>query len=223
MPAGDIWTAGIEFEYQNNPNTYNWYLRLTQETNPQNVGEDVIEFGKQVLDGLKPLHSVFVNFRCVTARQVHPTKSVPEIDVVNDLGNRDCTTCGVLPGQCCIVATLWGDPAAPNKNNRGRDFFTGMCAADQTNGKFDTGVATLVQDYCDLYQATGNNFVGAFGNNFEIGVFSPTKAKEDLADPDNEIEHFWQLQKVRVKSLVRTQRRRQPTDPCEDFCDANIT
>lgn len=223
MPVGDVWEARIEMVQQNNPNSYGWYLQVVQEPAPQDTGKDVIEFAKARKAALLGLHSIFTEFQCVTARQIHPTKSVPEIDVEQGLGNRDCATCGVLPGQCCVVATLWGDPAAPTKNNRGRDFFTGMCAADQTNGVFDSGPVSILQEYCDMYQAMGNDFTGAFGTNFAIGIFSPTLAKADLADPQNEIQHFWQLQKVRVKSLVRTQRRRQPLDPCEAFCEADIT
>jgi len=229
MAVNDVWQGSIEFSYQGNPNTYLWYLQLSVQNNEDKVGTDVLKFLKDTKDKLVPLHNPNVVFICNTARQVHPTKSVPVQEDIGEGGGRtECATCGNLPGQCSMVVTLYGDKADPTRNNRGRTFFTGQCAADQVNGQWVDGIGSILQDYCDMYQTIGNTFTGTFTNEFDIGVFSPSEAAKTLPQGGNPpvdplALFFFQLEFVRAKSLVRTQRRRQAEVQCEVVCDTDIT
>ncbi len=224
MAVGDIWQVGNEFEYQDNANVYSWYLEVTTEGDAEAVPDDMITFGKERETALLILHNPFVNFRCVTARQIYPDGGLPQLEITGNLGSRLCTPVGdVLPGQCCAVVTLYGDKANPDKNNRGRDFYTGMCCSDQVNGVLDSGApATYLQDLCDMFQTMTHTFT-AGGNSYTIGVYSPSRAKPPGWPGNPSLPpYFWPLEFVRSRSLIRTQRRRQPLDPCEAVCDADV-
>lgn len=222
MAVGDIYLSTIEFTYQNNPNAYHFHLKVTTEGDPDNTGTHVAQFGQARTIAYQALHNTFVDFQCATARQIWPNKSVPEVVITNLSGNRTTTGPITLPGQCSCVVTLYGDPVDPTKHNRGRDFWTGQLAQDQELGLWDHPAAYL-QEVCDWYAAMGNTYTNG-GNVFDIGIFSPTEAKRSLGPPpDPTVVFFWKLQKIRAKQLVRTQRRRQPEDPCEVFCDADLT
>lgn len=222
MPVDDIYLGNIENEFQGNANTYSFYLRVETVNDEDNISAGVLEFLAARRTALLPLHSLLVTFRCNTVRQVWPNKSLPESDITGLIGSRTCTA-GVLPGQCSAVITLYGDKANPTQHNRGRDFMTGACVDDQVNGTWFTGPASYLQDWCDYYQTMTNSFTDSFGNVFDIGIFSLTQAKKTIEVPPQAVVFFWPLNFVRGRSLVRTQRRRQPEDPCEEVCDAPIS
>ncbi len=224
MAVGDIWQVNNEFEYQDNANIYSWYLRVETEGDAAAVPADMLAFGVDRQVELVLLHNPFVNFRCTTARQIYPDNGLPQMEITGEVGSRLCTPVGdVLPGQCCCVITLYGDIANPDANNRGRDFFTGMCCSDQVNGTLDHGApATYLQDVCDMYQRMTHTWTVG-GNSYTIGVYSPSKAKPAGWPGNPSIPpFFWPLEHVRARSLIRTQRRRQPLDPCEPVCNATV-
>lgn len=222
MPANDIYQCVIEFELQNNPNAYDYYLRVTTVNDEENIYQGVLAFGAARITAMQALHSVDVTFRCVVSRQVWPTKSIPRVQASGVAGNRTSATPITLPGQCSAVVTLYGDRVDPDRWNRGRDFWTGALASDQANGVWNTGVASYLQDLCDYYQTMTNAFTDAWGNVYEIGLFSRTRAGVVEGTPPVAVPFFWPLNFVIGKSLVRTQRRRQPEDPCEVTCEAPI-
>lgn len=223
MPVGDIYVVSNEFEYQDNANAYSFYLRVTAEANPNLVGSQLLDFGVARQTAWLPLHQVLVTFRCVTARQVYPTNSLPQLRITDVTGSRSCfPSLAGLPGQCCAVATLYGDIANPTANNRGRDFITGMCCSDQINGVIDVDGGGYGGDLCLMYVTMSSSYT-AGGNEYEIGIYSPTRAKPPMWPvTPSVVPFFWRLQHVRVRSLIRTQRRRQPQDPCEAVCDNAI-
>jgi hypothetical protein len=224
MAVGDIYQVVNEFTYQGNANNYIWNLRVTSEVSQPTTLIDLLAFGAVRQTAWLPLHNPSVEFRCVSVRQVHPTNSLPRINANSEFGNRSCVpSLAHLPGQCSCVVTLYGDAADPNANNRGRDFVTGQCCADHLNGVFLTGASSYVEELCALYQGMGNTYSGGDAS-FEIGVYSPSRAKPPgYPDVPSLVPFFYTLQLVRVRSLVRTQRRRQPVDPCEEVCDQVIS
>ena len=144
---------------------------------------------------------------------MHPNNSIPLIaPVTTPAGSR--TPADNLPGQCSLVATLFGNTSDPNGKNRGRDFWAGGQEGDQANGVWGTGGGVFAEIIKDYYEARTVLVSPVSGNVFSWGTFS-AKAVAD-ADPI----HFWQMELVRLRLLVRTQRRRQPTDPCETFLEA---
>lgn len=224
MPVGDIYQVTNEFTYQNNPNAYNWHVRVTAEAAPEDVVDDLAAFGQEREDNWLLIHNPSCVFRCITVRQVYPTSSLPSIVATDNAGNRSCIPpLTHLPGQCSCVVTRYGDLGNPTQYNRGRDFITGQCSGDQTNGVFSAGVASYLEEVCDMYAAMGNTYV-AGGNEYDIGIYSPSRAKpENWPVVPSVPPYFWPLIHVRGRSLVRTQRRRQPLDPCEEVCDQAIT
>ena len=223
MPNGDIWQVANEFTYQGNANNYLWNLRVDQEADAQTVGLILLNFGAARQTAWLPLHNPSVSFKCVTARKIFPDTGLPQQLVNTEAGNRTCTpSLDHLPGQCSAVVTLFGDIGAPTGSNTGRDFITGQCCGDQLNGVFDSGVGSYLEELCEMYVAMGNTFAGG-GNAFSIGIFSPKRAgiRTGPNVPPTP-PYFWPLVMVRGKSLVRTQRRRQPLDPCEVYCENEV-
>lgn len=227
MAVGDIYQVVNEFEYQQNPNNYIWHLRVKEEGNPGDITQALLDFGHARVTAWLPLHTPSVLFRCNVVREVFPDTSVPEYQIYDPAagGNRTCTPADTgLPGQCSCVVTMYGDIENPTQFNRGRDFITGQCCDDQFNGKWDqTGApGAYLDDLCEMYRLMGNEYVNGL-NKFDIGIYSRTRAKPPGDPPPPPIvPYFWVLQRIRAKQLVRTQRRRQPEDPCENFCQAEI-
>lgn len=226
----DVWQVTNEFEYQGNPNTYNWHLQITLEGAPDRVGQDMLAFGLARQVAWVALHNPSVRFLCITARQLFPTTSLP-MQTINDpvvLGNRTCDPLlGHLPGQCSAVVTRYGDKQDPTGRNRGRDFVTGQCCNDQFNGEFDSGIGSYLEALCAMYANMTNRFILP-PNEYDIGIYSPSNALPPKAAPGDPqpppiVPYFWPLEFVRGRSLVRTQRRRQPLDPCEIVCDRDVT
>lgn len=229
MPVDDVWQVTNEFEYQGNPNSYNWHLQVSVEGDAEGVGDDMLTFGLLRQTAWILLHNPSVRFLCVTARQLFPTTSLPQM-TINDpvkLGNRTCDPLlNHLPGQCSCVVTRYGDKTNPTARNRGRDFVTGACGNDQFNGTFDSGIGSYLEELCTMYANMTNRYVSA-PNEYDIGIYSPSNALPPKAAPGDPqpppiVPYFWPLEFVRGRSLVRTQRRRQPLDPCEIVCDQDI-
>jgi hypothetical protein len=224
MAVGDIWVASNEFTYQKNPDSYSFHLRIDAEAVPGNVPEDVLDFAEQRETAWLPLHNPSVVFECVSARQLFPTPGLPRNRRTDNSGNRSCDPVSShLPGQCSAVVTLYGDVADPTASNRGRDFITGQCCNDQINGTWDSGAGSYLESLCNFYRDMTNVFTQG-GNVFSIGIFSPTRAGFRTGpDVPPDPPYFWPLVFVRARSLVRTQRRRQPEDRCEEVCEAEVT
>jgi len=220
---GDIYQVTNEFIYQGNPNQYSFHLRLQIEGTPATVNADMLAFGVLRETAWLPLHNPSVTFRCVTARQVFDTNSLPQLEVTGNSGNRTCIPAlDHLPGQCSCVAQLFGDIVDPTAFNRGRDFVCGQCCDDQLDGEFTAGPG-YIDELCLMYATMTNIYVNG-ANTYDIGIYSPSRAKPPGDPPPPPIPpFFWPLQHVRTKQLVRTQRRRQPLDPCEVVCDLAVT
>lgn len=219
MAVDDIWQGTLETEYQNNPNTYSWYFKAEQQANPPAAAADVLGEMDAILIALKPMMNTEVMVRCTTARRVAPNFTLPEIKIKNEEGLRS-TAPGEfeLPGQCALVVSLYGDPTNITKHNRGRDFINWGLTGDQNSGVWNGPGSPWWDGIKSAYVEIGNSFSGAVGNNWEIGIFSRTefKAKKPVE------EYFWQLQNIRLRQLVRTQRRRQAEDRCEVVEDVVI-
>lgn len=223
MAVGDIWQVTNEFTYQKNPNTYSFNLRVTAEGDPAALATNLLDFGATRQLAWLALHNPSVLFECISARLLYPNTGLPHIRITDTAGNRSCTPIlDHLPGQCSCVVTLYGDVDSPTASNRGRDFITGQCCVDQSNGIWENGPGDYLEKVCEYYALMGNTYTPG-PNSFDIGIFSPTRAGITVtphvpATPP----YFWPLIFVRARSLVRTQRRRQPEGRCEFVCESNV-
>lgn len=211
MPAGDIYMSALHFTYQGNANLYCNYFRVKTEVNESLIPSEIAVYVDNDWDTeMKPtVDSSFVP-DCIEVRQVHPNNSIPDISAVtNPAGTR--TPADNLPGQCSLVATLFGDVANPDARNRGRDFWTGAQEGDQAAGVWSSVPGNFKNLINGYYAARDTEFVGGSGNVYEWVIFSRTAAKLLLP------VFSWTVKLMRVRYLIRTQRRRQPADPCEAF------
>lgn len=211
MAVGDIYMTALHFTYQKNVNLMCNYFQVDEEPSSDDVETDLATFVQDDWDD--ELRSIFDDkfvVDCSEVRQVHPNNSIPLVTaVLNPTGSR--TPGDGLPGQCSLVATLFGNKTDPNAKNRGRDFWTAGQEGDQANGKWRTVPGEFL-NLVELYYGARTVLVSPpSGNVFSWGNFS--RKAVAVADPI----HFWQMELVRIRHLVRTQRRRQPSDPCETY------
>ena len=211
MAVNDIYMVSLHFTYQKNANVFCNYFEVDEEPDPEAVQTDLATWLQDDWDNemISIFDAKFV-VDCSEVRQVHPNNSIPLITAVTTpAGTR--TPADNLPGQCSLVATLFGDKDNPNGKNRGRDFWTGGQEGDQANGAWTAGGGSFLDIIEDYYQARTVLVSPPSGNVFSWGNFSAKAVKD--ADPI----HFWQMELVRLRHLVRTQRRRQPSESCETF------
>ncbi len=212
MAVDYIYQTIIHSKHQNNANAYCWYFRVSTEVVADDVPDDLLVVITAIQSAMRSLHTTDVNFECNEVRQIWPNNSLPQIGITDEAGTR--TTTASLPGQCSCVVTLYGDTTNPTKFNRGRDFLYGMDEADQGNGLFTVGPGYLTD--VDTFYAARSLITAQGGNEFEWGNFSMTKAKLLGA-----LATYWfPMELMRSRQLVRTQRRRQPLDPCEVVLDS---
>lgn len=211
MSVGDVYMSALHFTYQGNANLFCNYFQVDEEPSVDDVITDVEAYiNTDWASDLRPIVDTSFVVDCIEVRQVHPNNSIPLITTVAiPAGSR--TPADNLPGQCSLVATLFGDKNNPDKNNRGRDFWTGGQEGDQAAGVWDTAASKFLDLVKDYYANRTVLVSPVSGNVFSWGTFSATRAKAATAP------WFWQMELVRLRHLVRTQRRRQPADPCETF------
>ncbi len=211
MSVGDIYQSGLHFTFQKNANIFCNYFRLKTEVDIEEITTEInVHVEADWNDNMRPIMDGNFVVDCIEVRQVWPNNAIPDIKaVVNPAGTRSDTD--NLPGQCSLVATLFGDVDNPTNHNRGRDFWTGGAEGDQTDGKWIGGPAVFRTLLLAYYQARVQEFTGLSGNVFQWVVFSLTTAKL------SQTPFHWVVQRIRLRDLVRTQRRRQPSDPCETF------
>ncbi len=211
MAVGDIYMTALHFTYQKNANLFCNYFEVDEEPSSDDVQTDLATWLQDDWDDnmISIFDDTFV-VDCSEVRQVHPNNSIPLITAVTTpAGTR--TPADNLPGQCSLVATLFGNKTDPNGKNRGRDFWTGGQEGDQVAGEWTDSAGLFLRLISTYYTARTVLVSPPSGNVFSWGTFSK-KAVEN-----EEAVHFWQMELVRLRHLVRTQRRRQPSDPCETF------
>lgn len=209
----DLYHVKIFSTLQKNDNIYNFDLEQTGVGAAGTPENELNEFFKMViLPPLLPLHADTMVFECIETQKFDPVKGVAEQLPLeeNNVGTRNGQA---LPGQCSLVMQLFSDTLDVTPNNRGRDFQFGAVEGDQVDGRW-------FQAYMDAWR----NFYEAFilvptitENNWQflIGVFSPTLKKLIPV-----VDYFFPYSEAKPKALVRTQRRRQPTNPCDLFVGA---
>ncbi len=235
MALDDIIQGTIHSVYQGNRNVWSTYLQVLTENDSSKIIDDVEEYLKNdVVPLLIPLHNAGVSFDCTEVRRIWPAPSLPEIaPLVAQGGTRPGAI--MVPGQVSKVATLITNQTAISSRNRGRDFWYGMVESDLavSGSQWDTSYMTAVRDF--YVNLTSTHTDGTTGNSYAVGVFSRTQAVENanpLAIGDDGIANqdrptfgdppFNLLTLVRSNPLIRTQRRRQPENPCLDFPKSTV-
>lgn len=199
---------------QGNDNAYSFFYRSTQESNESTAARDI---ASHLFLNVFPLMVGFQSsdalFHCSSVREVYKETSIVETQTINQPGGNTPALGGSLPGQCSLVAALYGDAENPTPSNRGRDFWGAFVEDQQSDGQWDLGLLGEVQVF---YEEIDKQFTSPNNNTFELGIFSPTNAKKNLGEvpPVPELEVFWTIKVITLTNSVRTQRRRQHTDPC---------
>ncbi len=242
MAIGDIYMATIWSRYQNNDNAFIFCIVIDSETTPSAVPTDINTWiATDVITEWKPLHNDGVIFRCISTIKVWeqipspgPASSIPAVANLGDQQGTRPTMEDMVPGQLSLVAQLQTQVDAPTARNRGRDFWYGQVTGDIT-GTGEEWELTYRSEVCAAYQAIGKSFSSLNGNTWSWGVFSRTQAVEnanpeatnEAGIPNSEQPTFGDpifnvIDLIRLKPSIRTQRRRQPIDPCLTYQECVI-
>lgn len=233
MSVGDVYQSNIWTRYQDNDNVFTFCVEVDPELDPDSACLDInIWAVATVVPLLKPLHNDRVTFRCSTCRQMWPTKSLEQVADLSDLPG---TRVGVdyIPGQLSDVAQIVSDVTDPTARNRGRDFWYGMMLGDM-DALSEEWDPAFQSELCGFYTVLTRSFTGATGNGYTWGVFSGTQAAENvdpqfvsnggvIPDPPTfGNAPFRTVEMVRMNPMIRTQRRRQPLNPCAAYLDCPV-
>lgn len=127
---------------------------------------------------------------------------------------------GPLPGQCSMCVQTLTTDFPPNPSNRGRDFWYGFVEGAQVNGGWLDATWQLLEAH--LHATLFGGFVTPDGGGYHWVNWSGKVSAQRCAlppgtDPFTAIDSWSNIQTLRCLKHVRTQRRRQPENPCEKF------
>ncbi len=231
MAIDDIIKADVFFTHQKNPNQYCYNFETTVSSEPatQDLEEFATVFVAIIMPGIKAWSDESVIFNCVKTSLVvrgDPDDDSVPLPVIKNLGDAAGTrmTLDALPGQCSAVVQTLKSIDEVKPRTRGRDFITGLVETDQTDGLWTQATADLVLNRYDTVII--GTLAGVGAGRYLYGNFSPTQQAENVNKdfvsngglvPDPETfgdAPFSEVTLSRMQQLVRTQRLRQPEDPC---------
>lgn len=227
MAVDDILQLEEHFTHQGNPNQFTWAWKVvatdTVDTDPQTLLQ---EWAVTEHDLLRAIFNDDTLFDCTVVRKIHPTIQLPAEELTNDVGTRPVVDAD-LPGQCCMVIQMNDDTGEPTPRRRGRDFVTGRDGIDHADGVWNQAAADLVLGFYST--ALGTTIDSGNGGSYQFGIWSVRQLTENEnpifvsnggATPDPPTfgnDPFTAITVFRARSVVRTQRRRQPERPCGVF------
>jgi len=224
MPIGDIVRVDVNYTFQNNPNTWCtfWETQTAAPVDTEPVSILDLFFGS-LQPALEVIMSNQITFDCLVAQVIDPLPAgLPVVRNRDAVGALDSTE---LPGNVnAVVQTLEGIVESPPRK-RGRDFWPGASVLEQVEGFWTQGYANLILDFyiAEVIPLLTDTNEGAY----EWGNYSFTQRAENadpqfmgnggtVPDPPTfGNDPFTEITLVRMVRACRTQRRRQPLDPCQ--------
>lgn len=223
MAQNDIYRVDVHSTLQKNPNVNCFFYQETDEVTPGGNPTKILldEFVATNLPDMLELFDETMIVDCTTCQLHHPTKGFPQLTEGPLPGLKMMAV--ALPGQCSMVAQTLSNLDDITARNRGRDFHTGFVETEQVDGTWTVAAVALVGAF---YVSEMMVPLMAGGGTFVYGNFSATQAAENinplfLGDPPAQTPPptfgdppFQIVSQVQITTKVRTQRRRQPLDPC---------
>ncbi len=226
MAVGDVLQIDLNWTMQKNPNTYSYHYIVTVDPSTAEPVDDLLAvFSSAVMPNLANTFDDSAMLDCLVASVIEGEKVIPRVDLIGAAGGRAPGL--ALPGQCSMLVQILPDVGEPTPRRRGRDFISALQEADQLDGDWTQAAADLVLSIYNTELAA--TLVGAGGGNYEYGVYSFTQFKENNnpiyvsnggSTPDPPTfgdDTFSEAGQFRALPQVRTQRRRQPEDPCQVY------
>ena len=225
MSLGDIYQVDLHSVFQGNRNImcFNCMVLVDPASDP--IGLDLANyFEASFIPGLAPLMHTGKNWDCIETQlksikaalcEVNDLKYQQNIDIDGTLA-----TSPGLPGQCSLVVQTFQELVATDANNRGRDFWQGFIETQQVDGEWVQATWDSLQTVLDGTIMGG--FEGPDGGEYGWVNYSPTLAKARCAlpggtDPLTADTAWFEITFLRALKQVRTQRRRQAENPCDQF------
>ncbi len=223
MAVDDILKLDVNFELQKNPNTYDFVYRVEVAggTDAADALALATFFNTTPMTNILPIQTDAINFTCLVVTRIDPSPLVPQKVLTGVAGTKVTDS---LPGQCSMVLQLHKDESNDSARQRGRDFWSGFVEGDQDTGVWTNAAMDTIQNW---YQTEILGTISQGGATFRFGVWSRTQKKENddpqfvsnggaVPDPPTfGTDPFTVVTYICSRTQVRTQRRRQPEDPCE--------
>jgi len=219
MPVGDVYQSNLWSTFQgDHANVWTAFFRADTLPDTLTVEEDLNEFMENVMVAAfkSVVRDTFI-FECSDTSKIWDeltdlvSTSLPRQRAFNVPGT--ILTGNTLPGQCSLLIQLLSDLESSNPMSRGRDFFNGLLAADQLDGVWALGPVAIIQA---IYKSNLIDGVSTTDNGVYTYVNFSRKAASDPAILGSPVRPI-----IAIRSLkhVRTQRRRQPMNPCDKYFD----
>ncbi len=236
MAVDDVYLCEIFFTHQKNPNLWSAFFEVTTSAEPATL--DVIELNTAFFGSfptaVKTWSDDTVIFHCTKTSLVRrgdlsdTSIPLPSLSTLADAQGLRVST-EALPGQCSMVVQTLVSTEEVKPRTRGRDFITGLVEGDQSDGLWSQTAADLVLNEYNTVMLGTVDGVGT--GRYLYGNWSRTQHAENInkdfvgnggivPDPDTFGDPaFNAVTAVRAQQLVRTQRLRQPEDPCLELLE----
>lgn len=217
MAVDDVYQTDIFFTFQGDTNNiFTYHLKETNAPAGADSEDEINFFMVNVfIPDLLTNFSPDLVFDCSDTRRIWSgaqNSLVPSISRQLAMMLPGTSSPGEsLPGQCSMLIQLMGDLDNPDPSRRGRDFYTGFIEGDQAAGVWTANASGDLTT--DLKENLMDGVGTANGGQYQWIVFSHKFAKQEpqVDDPSTIINV------LRALKHVRTQRRRQPTNPCDKY------
>jgi len=223
MAVDEVFKLTMHSTFQDNKNMWCAFYKETNAPSTQSTPVALsAAFEAQVDTEILPIKPTGWHMDCITVEGVEFFQ--PYMPFVAPTDYTGTLAGGELPGQCSAIVETLPDDVTAKVRQRGRDFWTGLVeGGDQVDGVMQQAAANRILNFYIvqiLPDLTGNGGIWEYGN------YSYRQRKENLdpqfvsnggsvPDPPTFGDPpFTQVTFVRMNALVRTQRRREPIDPC---------
>lgn len=215
MATGDVYQVEIWNTLQGDTNNI-WTFHVIEDGAPAGTVEDDLNdhFSDHVVDNLLSFLADVFTFTCIDTKKIYDALSNSKLTSVprqlSLTGKVGTDVNDSLPGQCSLVMQEIGDLDTASPTSRGRLFINGASELSQADGEWDQ---TWAQGVIGVFNTNLlGGFTGDDGGTYRWGVVS-----QKILDQTPPGTFFTEIEQLRGLKQVRTQRRRQPLDPCDRY------
>lgn len=217
MPANDIYETQLWSTLQGDTaNIFTFYFKVNTAPSTGTEEDDLNDhMNDHVVTNWLALLAPAMEFTCLDTKRIYEslgdTKSTSIPRQLSLTGQVGTDVGDSLPGQCSLVVQELTDMEFSDPSARGRSFYNGFVVDTQTDGVWDTVHAT------GFINILVTNLMGGFtGDNGGQYTWVQVSQKRLNTDPIP-LGMNAEITQLRGLKQVRTQRRRQPLDPCDRY------
>jgi len=217
MPVNDLYKTDVWNEFQGDVDNQWTFISKVITDAPGVLGneEDLNSHFAATVDLLLIQMALTFEFTCIDTKKIYvatTNKKTPGIPHQLGLTGKAGTSMGgALPSQCQFCVQELSDIDDGNPSKRGRSFYNGFNVDDQTDGDWDSIPVTVFAAV--LVTQLMGGFTGPNGGDYTwVGISSKAFDLDPIP-----AGFTFDINILRGLKQVRTQRKRQPLNPCDRY------